>query len=107
MSPSHLAALSALASAVVLLKKSKSKDAKAILEALAKNHEDALSEAADYANVDVDVVGGDLDATALVQCMSAMGITWPEVMAGAVPCIIEGRYAVRTKDGLKLGPAVS
>lgn len=105
MSPSHVAALSALASAVAGLRKSKSKDAKAVLADLAKNHADAMSA--------IDALPDDVpDDSALsfaqwLTCCVLMNVSAKAIKAGTEPCIVEGRYAVRTKDGLKLGPAVS
>ena len=102
MSPSHTATLAALASVVAALGESKSKDCKAILKDLKKNHGDALGDS----QVDPDAIETSLNASELLACMHAMEITWAYVMDGAEPCIVDGRYAVRTADGLKLGPKV-
>ncbi len=109
MSPSHVATLAALASAVTALKKSKSKDAKAILVDLEENHDDAMGSAIFYSTISemyADRIPEGMSAEAWVTAANVMGVDGDALAAGAEPCIIEGRYAVRTKDGLKLGPRV-
>jgi len=103
MTPAHAATLAALSSVVAALGESKSKDCKAILKDLKKNHDFAVVNASAYSADH----GGELSGADYVSCCLAMGIHRTDIEAGAEPCIVEGRYAVRTKDGLKLGPKVA
>ncbi len=105
MTPAHVATLAALSSVVAALKKSKTAACKAILEDLKENHAHAFVETVDIdfgAAADSDLSGADY-----VSCCLEMNISRKDIDAGAVPCIVDGRYAVRTEGGLKLGPKVS
>ena len=105
MSPSHVATLFALSTVVAALGRSKSKDCKAILKSLEADHAAVMLQI--LGEKDVEGLDSDLDAFDAMRCMLAMGITRADVIDGAEPCIVGGRYAVRTADGLKLGPKVS
>ncbi len=107
MTPAHVATLAALASVVTALKKSKSKDCKAILKDLEENHDRPFQIATVYEDAAALSAESGLNMVDYVRCMNAMNLERADIEAGAVPCIVEGRYAVRTEGGLKLGPKVA
>ncbi len=108
MTPAHVATLAALASVVAALQKSKSKDCKAILKNL---DEGILDVAASYAALEsayIELMPASFNSLQQwIECAMVMGVDGNLLEGGAEPCIVEGRYAVRTEGGLKLGPKVA
>lgn len=97
----------ALSVAVTGMKLSKSKDCKTILKALNDDYPDVMATVENVVGAAKAAVDSDMAPDVFLACCIAMGVGKAEIKAGAEPCIVEGRYAVRTVDGLKLGPKVA
>lgn len=104
MTPEHAAAIAALADVVETLTKSTSKVAKEVLKELDDDHRSPMELVRIYLD------GSETDGwtpSAYLRAAVALGISRRDIADGAEVLIVDGRYAVRTAAGLKIGPATS
>lgn len=109
MKIARIRTLAALSVAVAFLRESKSKGAKAIVDELDSIHGDAVEEADRFNLLAVygDENGtGDVDLLQFVTCCLLMDCSIADLEAGSVPCIVDGRFAVRRDYRLTMGPKV-
>lgn len=104
MTPEHAAAIAALADVVETLTKSSSKVAKEVLKELDDDHRSPMELVRIYLD------GSETDGmtpAAYLRAAVALGISRRDIADGAEVLVVDGRYAVRTAAGLKIGPATS
>lgn len=109
MKIAHIRTLAALSVAVAFLRDSKPKGAKAIVAELVATHGLATAEAERFgllAAYGDENGSGDLDLLQFVTCCLLMDCSIADLEAGSVPCIVDGRFAIRTAHRLTMGPKV-
>lgn len=109
MKIARIRTLAALSVAVAFLRSSKSKGAKAVIAELDETHGDAVEEAdrfGDLATYGNENGTGKLDLGQFVTCCLLMDCSIADLEAGSVPCIVDGRFAVRRvrPHRLTMGP---
>lgn len=111
MNADHVRALAALSVAITFLRESKSKGAKAIVDELSSTHGDAVEDAVRFGELAVFAAENEtdpsVDASQFVMCCFALDVTLDDLKAGEAPCIVSGRFAVRSKSGILMGPSAT
>ena len=106
MTPEHAAAIAALADVVETLTKSTSKVAKEVLKELDDDHRPPMELVRIYLDGS-DKTADGMTPAAYLRAAGALGISRRDIADGAEVLVVDGRYAVRTAAGLKIGPATS